>query len=183
MRSRDPRGAGPRGGLEIAPRYRGSGTAVWVGLGPSVRGAAARDVSTLLVRWTQRARGGRRQRRVQRPTGHAHGFRAHGVGFDCGSGRPRPGGIAGAGGVELQLGADSLKRSSNTWVSNSNAPRPRSRAPYMSLTKLSQLHSAFPRQESRCATKGGWKTRSRPWALSAGSRRPAVWRTRPRWRA
>ena len=82
MRSRDPRGAGPRGGLEIAPRYRGSGTAVWVGLGPSVRGAAARDVSTLLVRWTQRARGGRRQRRVQRPTGHAHGFRAHGVGFD-----------------------------------------------------------------------------------------------------
>ena len=87
MRSRDPRGAGPRGGLEIAPRYRGSGTAVWVGLGPSVRGAAARDVSTLLVRWTQRARGGRRQRRVQRPTGHAHGFRAHGVGFDWDSGR------------------------------------------------------------------------------------------------
>lgn len=37
--------------------------------------------------------------------------------------------FAGAGGVELQLGADSLKRSSNTWVSNSNAPRPRSRAP------------------------------------------------------
>ena len=86
MRSRDPRGAGPRGGLEIAPRYRGSGTAVWVGLGPSVRGAAARDVSTLLVKWTQRARGGRRQRRVQRPTGHAHGFRAHGVGFDWDSG-------------------------------------------------------------------------------------------------
>ena len=128
MRSRDPRGAGPRGGLEIAPRCRGSGTAVWVGLGPSVRGAAARDVSTLLVRWTQRARGGRRQRRVQRPTGHAHGFRAHGVGFSIGI-PDRTGFFAGAGGVELQLGADSLKRSSNTWVSNSNAPRPRSRAP------------------------------------------------------
>ena len=130
MRSRDPRGAGPRGGLEIAPRYRGSGTAVWVGLGPSVRGAAARDVSTLLVRWTQRARGGRRQRRVQRPTGHAHGFRAHGVGFDwvCYNFGFRAG-LPARRGVELQLGADSLKRSSNTWVSNSNAPRPRSRAP------------------------------------------------------